>query len=472
MSERTVSELAGKRVTLIGLGKHGGGVGVARYLAEQGAVVTVTDAKPAEELAESVHALDGLPVRFVLGEHDEADFTPAGADVVVRNPSVPRQAPLLELARATGVPVEMEMSLFLRHAPGPVIGITGTKGKTTTSTMLAAMLQSWKPETALAGNMGISALALLPELTADQPVVLELSSWQLEGMDEHHLSPHIAVLTNISPDHLNTYPNFDAYADTKRRIAAHQTAADFFVVNADDREARRAIGETPGRSVPFGRNVKNGVGMTVNGRTLNWRFEDQSADFSLPAGSFALAGDHQVLNVAAAATAALLQGAPPEAVEAGIAAFDGIPNRNEFIAEIEGVTFVNDTTATAPSATIVALERFAGKRIHLISGGANKALDLQPLADAIRDRAASVSLIDGSATPLLIELLGDTTVPVHGPFRGMESAVEAAASDARQGDIVLLAPGVASFGIFIDEFDRGEQFRAVVNRRVREASTS
>src|SRR6478735_6096462 len=215
MGERTIRDLAGKRATLLGLGKHGGGVGVARYLADQGAIVTVTDAKPAAELAESVSALDGLPIRFVFGGHDEADFTPAGADLVVRNPSVPRQAPLLELARSTGVPVEMEMSLFLRHVPGPVIGITGTKGKTTTSTMLAAMLQSWKPDAALAGNMGISALALLPSLKSDQPVVLELSSWQLEGMDEHHLSPHIAVLTNISPDHLNTYSSFDAYADTK-----------------------------------------------------------------------------------------------------------------------------------------------------------------------------------------------------------------------------------------------------------------
>ena len=472
MSPQDVRDLRGKRATLLGLGKHGGGVGVARPPAEQGAIVTVTDAKPAEELAESVRALDGLPIRFVLGEHHERDFTPDGADLVVRNPSVPQRAALLETARSSGVPVEMEMSLFLARAPGPVIGVTGTKGKTTTSTLLSRMLRSWKPETALAGNMGISALALLPSLSETQPVVLELSSWQLEGMDEHRLSPHIAVLTNISPDHLNTYPSYEAYAETKRRIGAHQTKDDFFVINSDDRDARRALATTPGRAIPFGRNVNGGTGMTVKGRTLNWNADGQQAVFSLPPGSFALAGEHQVLNVAAAASAALLLGAPVDAIEAGIADFDGIPNRNEFVAEISGVMYINDTTATAPAAAIVAMERFAGKRIHLISGGANKALDLAPLAEAIHEHVASVSLIDGSATPLIQKLLAGATIPIHGPFRSMEAAVEAARSDARSGDVVLLAPGVASFGIFIDEVDRGEQFRSVVARHAREATAS
>lgn len=465
----TPKELAGKRATLLGLGVHGGGVGVARFLAEHGAVVTVTDAKPAEELRGSVDQLAGLDIRFVLGEHDARDFTRAGAEMVVRNPSVPRRAALLEQAREEGVPVEMEMSLFLRFAPGPVIGVTGTKGKTTTSNLLALMLQHWRPGTQVAGNMGLSALALIDQLDAETAVVLELSSWQLEGMDEHRLSPHIAVITNVSPDHLNTYESFEAYAETKRRIGAHQSPDDFLVVNADDREARKAIVEASGRVVPFGRRVNGGLGMTISGRQLEWRFDGQIAKFDVPSSSFSLAGEHQVENVAAAAAAALVLGAPPESIEAGIVAFEGVPNRGELVAEVNGVLYVNDTAATAPAAAIAAMERFAGQRIHLITGGANKSLDLEPLAEAIRNHVASVALIDGSATPLLQQLLADLEQQVAGPFRAMEPAVDAARSLAQHGDVVLLSPGVASFGIFTDEFDRGEQFRSAVERLAREA---
>jgi UDP-N-acetylmuramoylalanine--D-glutamate ligase len=177
-----------------------------------------------------------------------------------------------------------------------------------------------------------------------------------------------------------------------------------------------------------------------------------------------------MLNVAAAAAAALIFGAPVEAVEAGIAAFQGVPNRGELVAEIDGVLYINDTAATAPAAAIAALERFAGQRIHLISGGANKALDLAPLAEAIRAHAASVSLIDGSATPVLQELLDGSPIPIYGPFRGMELAVDAACSEAERGDVVLLSPGVASFGVFTDEFDRGDQFRSVVEHLKRQAA--
>ena len=466
---RTPADLAGKRVTVLGLGTRGGGVGVARFLAEHGAIVTVTDAKPASELQSSLEQLAGLDIRFVLGGHDERDFTRAGADMVVRNPSVPRKAALLERAREEGVPVEMEMSLFLRFAPGPVIGVTGTKGKTTTSNLLALMLQHWRPQTRVAGNMGIPALELVDELDEETATVLELSSWQLEGMDEHQLSPHIAVLTNISPDHLNTYDSFEAYAETKRRIGVHQTPDDFLVVNADDREARKAIVDAPGRVVPFGRRVNGGLGMTINGRLLEWRFDGQTAKFDVPSSSFALAGEHQVENVAAAAAAALLLGAPPESIDAGLIAFEGVPNRGELVAEIDGVLYVNDTAATAPAAALAAMERFAGQRIHLITGGANKSLDLKPLAEAIRTHTASVTLIDGSATPLLQQLLTGAEQPVMGPFRAMEPAIDAARSQAQRGDVVLLSPGVASFGIFTDEFERGEQFRSAVERLAREA---
>jgi UDP-N-acetylmuramoylalanine--D-glutamate ligase len=439
-------------------------VGVARFLATHGAFVTVTDAKPADALTESVAALDGLPIRFVLGGHDESDFTRAGADMVVRNPAVPRTAAMLERARQNGVPVEMEMSLLFKLAPGPLIGVSGTKGKTTTTTLLGLMLASWNPETRIAGNMGIPALELLDLIDENTPVVLEISSWQIEGLDEHQLSPHIAVLTNVSPDHLNTYSGYMEYAEIKRRLAAYQGPNDVLVFNADDPEFRSLSESASGRVIPFGHSVAGKPGMTVDGRELRWEWDDQSATIALPDVAFNLKGDYQAMNVAAAAAAALAYGAPFEAVEAGITAFEGVPNRGELIAEIDGVMYVNDTAATAPAAAIAALERFAEQRVHLISGGANKALDLAPLADAIKRFVSSLTLIDGSATPALLELIGDAGFPVHGPYRDMETAVEAARSDAGPGDVVLLSPGVASFGVFTDEFDRGDQFRHAVEQ--------
>jgi UDP-N-acetylmuramoylalanine--D-glutamate ligase len=472
MNDRSVDALRGKRVTLLGLGAHGGGVGVARFLARRGAFVTVTDAKPAESLAESVAALDGMPIRFVLGHHEDADFTRAGADMVIRNPGVPRRAPMLELARSEGVPVEMEMSLLFQFAPGPLIGVSGTKGKTTTSTLLGLMLTAWNPATRIAGNMGIPALELLDVIDAETPVVLEISSWQIEALDEHARSPYITVLTNVSPDHLNTYTDYEEYAETKRRLAAHQGPDDVLVFNADDPELRGLYETAPGRAIPFGHAIPGDIGMLVDGRSLHWRNGAESCSIHLPELAFNLKGDYQAMNVAAAAAAALMMGAPIEAVEAGIAAFDGVPNRGELVAEIGGVLFVNDTAATAPAAAIAALERFADQRIHLLSGGANKALDLVPLAEAITRHVTTLTLIDGSATPVLLELIRGAAFPVNGPYRDMESAIDAARADARSGDVVLLSPGVASFGVFTDEFDRGDQFRAAVERLSNRAETS
>jgi UDP-N-acetylmuramoylalanine--D-glutamate ligase len=451
----------GTRATVLGLGTRGGGVGVARYLASLGATVTVTDAKPAEALQESVADLAGLPIRFVLGGHDERDFTAAGADLVVRNPSVPRRAPLLELARSSGVPVEMEMSLFLRACPARAIGVTGTKGKTTTSTLCAEILRAWKPETVLAGNMGISALAALSAITTETPVVLEISSWQVEALDEHGLSPHVAVLTNVSPDHLNTYRDFAEYAAVKRSLAAHQRTGDVLVVNLDDPELAPAAGATPASVIGFSTRTDRGAVIVIDGRDLVVSWRDRTFRIGVPE-TFALAGAHQMANAAAAVGAALAVGAPVDAIEQGLRSFAGVANRCELVAEIDGVVYVNDTAATAPAAAIAALERFADRRVHIISGGANKQLDLQPLAIALRERAASVTLIAGSATPALLALLDGITVPLAGPFEAMAPAVAAARSQALPGDVVLLSPGVASFGVFADEFERGERFREAV----------
>jgi UDP-N-acetylmuramoylalanine--D-glutamate ligase len=442
----------------MGLGTREGGVGVARYLAEQGALVTVTDLKSETELADPLRRLAGLPIRYVLGRHEERDFTPEGADLIVRNPTVRRSSKFLQLARATGVPIEMEMSLFLRACPAPVIGVTGTKGKTTTATLCAAMLRAWDERTVLAGNMGISAVGQLDRISPDTPVVLEISSWQLEALDEHGLSPHIAVLTNISEDHLDTYASFAEYADTKRSIARHQTPGDALVVNADDAEAWQAAALTRGRVVPFGACDRGGDGCWITNEGVRARFGEMDAVIPMPAGW----GEHRVANAAAAIAAAILRGASVEAVVAGLAAFPGVKDREEVVAEIDGVLFINDTAATAPAATVAALRSHAGRRIHLIAGGADKRLDLWPLARAAQEAGAVVYLLAGSATPRLGEMLAAVQAPVYGPFDSMTAAVEAAAAAARPGEVVLLSPGCASFGLFRDEFERGERFRQAV----------
>ncbi len=462
------TSFAGKRVTVMGLGTRGGGVGVARFLAEHGAIVTVTDGKTADDLAQPISELAGLPIRYVLGGHDERDFTADGADMVVRNPGVRRTSPWLRLARESGVPVEMEMSLFFRLCPAPIVGITGTKGKTTTATLCAAMLSAWDERTVLAGNMGVSALAQLPRITPDTPVVIEVSNWQLEALDEHGFSPQIAVLTNISEDHLDTYDGFDDYANTKRSITAHQRSDSLLVVNADEPEAWKATSTTSARVFPFGADDRGRTGAWLREGGLVIRHSDRQVTIPIPPQVLS-GGSHLLANAAAAAAAASLRGAPGEAIAQGLNAFHGVKDRNERVGEIGGVEYVNDTAATTPIATIAALRAYAGRRIHLIAGGSDKRVELAPLAEAAADLAAAVYLLNGTATPRLVDLLAERAFPFVGPFDSMAEAVTSAARAAAPGDVVLLSPGCASFGLFRDEFHRGEEFRRAVGELARKA---
>ncbi len=453
----------GKRVTVMGLGTRAGGLGVARFFIERGAIVTVTDGKTEAELAGPLAELQGLPVRLVLGGHHERDFTSEGADLVVRNPAVRRWSPYLALARASGVPVEMEMSIFLQACPAPIVGITGTKGKTSTSAITAAILREWRPGTVLAGNMGISAVGYLDRIDAETPVVLEISNWQLEGLDERGIGPRIAMLTNIHEDHLDTYDSFDDYADTKRSIAKHLTADDTFIVSQDNAEAWRAAAQTRARVISFGIDKPSGDGFWLDGRTIRWQTAESQGSVELP-DRFVYQGAHQRSNAAAAVAAALVRGADLDAIRAGLERFEGVRDRSEPVAEIGGVLFVNDTSATAPAAAIAALAAYPGRNLHVIAGGFDKQLDLAPFGQALARQATSVILLDGSATERLMAHVRAAGGHWLGPFDAMEKAVEAAAAQAAPGDVVLLSPGCASFGLFRDEFDRGDKFRAAVAR--------
>ncbi|HEU5431202.1 MAG TPA: UDP-N-acetylmuramoyl-L-alanine--D-glutamate ligase, partial [Thermomicrobiales bacterium] len=448
----------GKRVTVMGLGTRGGGAGVARFLARAGANVTVTDLRPEEALADIIADLAGLPIHYRLGGHDPADFTPERADLIVRNPGVPRRAPLLEAARGHGLPVEMELTIFFRLCPAPIVGVTGTKGKTTVATLCADLLRAWEPATVLAGNMGVSALDQLDRIGPDTPVVLEISSWQLEGLGEHGLSPAVAVITRIAEDHLNTYADFAEYAAVKRSIAAHQRPDDALVLNRDDPETWRAATGGRARVVPFGRRDPGGDGAWLTAGGPVWRRRGAEESYRLPATA-PFQGEHNRVNALAAIAAGRLRGAPPAAIQHGLDRFPGIRDRLERVATANGVTFINDTTATAPIAAAAALDASAGERVHLLCGGAAKGLDPTPLVEAICRRRPRVYLFAGTATSAIAERLAAAAIETAGPFPSMDEAVGAARANARPGDVILLSPGCASFGLFRDEFDRGAQFR-------------
>lgn len=453
-------QLEGARALVMGLGTRQGGVGVARYLVRHGAEVTVTDLNDAASLQASIDALQGLPITWRLGEHVAEDFDQA--DIVVRNPGVPFDSPWLERVRQRGGRIEMEMSLFFRSCPAPIIGITGTKGKTTTASICAGILRRHRPDTVLAGNMGTSALDQLQSIDAETPVVIELSSWQLEGLALYEMSPEIAVLTNISQDHLNRYSSMDAYIEAKRHIARFQTSSDWFVVNRNDQQCWDSREVTAAHVVPFGYLHTDDDGAGLEHHSLYW----SRAGVRTPlvrADEIPLQGDHMVLNALAASAAALLIGARVDTVRQGLRSAQSVPHRQELVASIDGVDFINDTTATAPAAAIAALETLQHRPIVLISGGASKGADLSRFARVAASSAQHILLLDGDETANLtaqLDACGATSL--EGPFPTMQAAVSRAAALVSEDGVVLLSPACASFGMFRDEFDRGEQFRAAV----------
>ena len=459
-----VETWAGKRVTVMGLGVLGGGVGAARYLASHGAHVTVTDMRDKVALESSIQQLAGLPITYHLGQHELEDFTRQGADVVVRNPGVPMDSPYLAAAVESGVDIEMEMSIFFRDCPAPILGVTGTKGKTTVSALIGNMVRAWRPDAVLAGNMGISALQELDRIAPDTPVALELSSFQIESLVEHKLSPKVAVLTNISPDHLDRYRDFEHYAATKRALTWSMGPTHFVVYNADDPEVSRVTAETIACQIPFGIGEGRGDGAWLVGNDLIYSWRGKQMTFGRP-DILALAGDHGARNALAAIAGCAAYGVPEAAIRAGLESFRGVENRLEQVATIDGVVWINDTSATAPVAAVAGLRVLAPRAriLHVIAGGADKNTDLAPFADEIAACGARIYLLEGTATATLSKLLAARGVDIIGTYPSMDAAVQAADKSVQSGDVVALCPGCASFGMFRNEFDRGAQFRAAVN---------
>lgn len=456
-------QLLGKKVVVMGLGVHGGGLGVARYCAEQGAVVVVTDLRTADVLADSLAALADLPITFVLGEHREQDF--ATCDMVVQNPAVPASSPFVQIARAAGAAIEMEMTLFFRACPAPIIGVTGSKGKTTTATLTAHLLKAWRADTILAGNMRISALAQLPLIGPETPVILELSSFVLEGLGGAGLSPAIAALTNIYPDHLDRYGTMDAYIAAKAEIGRHQKTPDTIVLTATDDALIHLAPTMPGQIVWTGVATPR----TTTRGSVWWDADVLYAALEHGIVAIAahadvhLAGTHNRANIATAVALALRAGMPHTAVASALRTFTGVEHRLEVVATLDGHTFVNDTAATMPDAAVAALTSLP-QPIIWIAGGADKKLSFDSLAATAATHAQHIVLLQGTATALLHDALvrHGVAVRIIGTFDSFEAAIRAAHAIPLRPATIALSPGCASFGMFRNEFHRGEEFRRVV----------
>jgi UDP-N-acetylmuramoylalanine--D-glutamate ligase len=446
-------------------------------LVKQGAHVTVTDLKRAGELQPSLDALRGLPIEYVLGEHREHDF--ADADLVVRNPAVPRESPWLKIAQAHNVPVEMEMGLFIDRLPrgaAQIIGITGTKGKTTTTLMVGEIIRRVNPKTVVAGNLRVSALELLDQIEPNTPVVLELSSWQLEGLVPHKVSPHIAAITNISADHLNRYRDMDDYVQAKSTVFRYQQPDDFVVLNFDDKLLTRLSPRAFGKVVWTSARRVLTEGAYREGESLVWRWNGTRRKI-MNVADLRVLGEHNIADaLTAIALAATWMQDPAnsgsvmsiEAIATALSDFNGVEHRQELVRVVGGVRYVNDTTATAPAAAVAAIEAFApgAQNIVLIAGGADKALEFDEMARKIARRVKYLILLEGTATDRLasaVQAAGAGAV-LAGRFNNLKDAVWRAQSVARSGDVILLSPGCASFGMFANEFERGDQFKAIVNQ--------
>jgi len=443
-------ELKGKRVLVIGLARTG--LATASFCASRGSIVTATDARSAEELGEAVANLRTAGV--ILKPGGQSEDILQGQELVIPSPGVPADAPLLLRAREFGISVWSEIELAFRFLQGTLIGITGSNGKTTTTALIEHILCSARFSTLLAGNIGTPLISQVGDSNERTFTVAELSSFQLELIETFR--PNIAVLLNITPDHLDRHKTFSAYAAAKARIFENQTANDFAIFNADDGNSAKHA-PVHSRVFLFSRRKNVDQGAFVKDERIILR-QGAEEEVILERSEIPLPGAHNLENVLAAALAARLAGVQPLQIAAAIRAFAGVEHRIEFVTEIHGVRFYNDSKATNVDATLKALEAFPGK-IIVILGGKDKDSDYTLLRNTLRERAILALLIGSAAGKIEREIDGSVAVQ---RVETLENAVHAALQAAHAGDIVLLSPACASFDQFQNYEHRGRVFKELV----------
>ncbi len=449
-------ELKGKKVLVVGLGKSG--LAAALFLRRRGAQVTVSDVRSAEALAKDIPALLDEGIMVETGGHGLLTFR--RQDLIVVSPGVPLNTPELAQVKSFGLPVIGELELAARFLKGRTLAITGSNGKTTTTALVGEILEKAGVPTLVGGNIGVPVVALIDQSCDETWSVLEVSSFQLESTERFH--PSIAVILNITPDHLDRHGSFENYALAKERIFAAQNEHDSVVLNADNARAAQAACRSAAKVYFF--SVEHSVerGAWVEDGFLVYRAgKDEPAEKVMPLSGVPLKGAHNIENVLAAVCAARLAGVSAEQIRSAVEAFQAVEHRLEYVATVNGVEFYNDSKATNVDATAKAVAAFSSG-IHLILGGKDKNSDYTQLAELLRSRVRVVYTIGSAAAKIESELRGVVSIL---SCETLDKAVSAAASDARPGEVVLLAPACSSFDQFENYEHRGRVFKELVSER-------
>ena len=486
---RNKVNLRGKKVVVMGIGLHGGGVSMIKWLVQQGAKVVATDKKTKETLATSIKKLSKLvknkKVKLIIGRHRLDDFR--SADMIIKNPAVPWTNTYIKKARKNDIDVEMDSSLFFKLCPSKkIIGITGTKGKTTTSYILNAILKKAGKKVVMVGAGKITVMDRLKLIGKNTYVIFELSSWRLSALRKHKISPKYAVVTNIYPDHLNYYKTMRGYINDKLAIVKYQKKNSLAVLNYDNKETRKFSRETKAEVAYFSIKDSNSIIQDVYLEDEKIKYRTDKKDGVICAvDELKILGRHNISNIMAGATMALRLKISPKIIRKAVIGFKGIKHRLEFISKKGEILFYNDSAATTPESAVAGINAFIegsqSSEIYLIAGGSSKELDLKVFADKITytEEVKKVVLLKGLASDTLLKLLEKnggkekvikTVSTMKEAVDSMNIAIKKDKVDQNNpknmeiitNKIVLLSPGCASFGLFDNEFDRGNQFREIV----------
>lgn len=428
-----------KKILIFGLGLNQGGVGSAKFFASQNASIRVTDLKNADILKPSLDQLKQFPnIEYTLGKHKNEDID--WANLIIKNPAVKPRNPYLEYAFKNKKTVAMDMGIFLQFvSPSQIIGVTGTKGKSTTSSLIYEILQNTNKKVVFAGNIGKSVLDTIPYITKDSLVVLEISSFQLESFDTHQISPRWAVITNITPDHLNYYSKMEEYLEAKKIIGKYQGSDDFLFLRKND----------PVTTDP---KYLNGL----NGQIIYFSKDNLQKDFHPN-----LMGEHNLENIAAAFQVGKIFNINSNLLLKSLTNFKGIPFRMELIKEWNGVKIINDTAATSPESGIKAIQTFPN--CILICGGMNKGMGYKEYATVVEQNAKKVFFLGGDSTEEIKGLIKNKNL-IAGTYSNFEKLLKDVKSLAKSGGIILLSPAATSFNLFQNEWDRGRKFNQAVEK--------
>jgi UDP-N-acetylmuramoylalanine--D-glutamate ligase len=443
-------DVKGKRVLVVGLGKSG--VASAFFLEKHGARVTVSDTKTEEELPRDIPQLLDHGISVETGQHGERTFR--DQDLIVISPGVPFDVPQLVQARALGIPVIGEVELAARYLKGRIVAITGSNGKTTTTALAGEIISTGGGKALVGGNIGTPAISFVESSTDDVWLVLEISSFQLETIESFH--PKIAVVLNVTPDHLDRHYTFENYAAAKACIFENQTADDFAVLNADNAPCVAMAAKTRAPVYWFSRLKPVERGAFTRAERIIWRDEKTEREI-MPVSEISLKGSHNVENVLAGVCVGMLAGIDPAKIRQAAAKFKAVEHRLEYVATVRGVEYYNDSKATNVDATMKALESFPG-RIHLILGGKDKGGDYSVLTPLLKERVKRVYTVGAAAAMIESQLRGVEVVSVG----TLDAAVKRASESATPGDVVLLAPACASFDQFESYEHRGRAFKGQV----------